>query len=146
MKKFNKNTAIILSIIMFVVLAIGFVLSFVPIQFKNGKFVSLSKTINVSTDLVGGMYGEYNIKTENPTQKDIIDTVSLIREVLGKQSITLSNPFDATQSVTLPLLTDLKISFFTSSAGAFVTMGILLAVIAAVRQTKEEKAKKGDAK
>lgn len=72
--------------------------------------------------------------------------VSLIREVLGKQSITLSNPFDATQSVTLPLLNDLKISFFTSSAGAFVTMGIILAIIAAVRQSKEEKAKKGDAK
>lgn len=81
MKKFNKNTAIILSVIMFVVLAIGFVLSFVPIQFKNGKFVSLSKTINVSTDLVGGMYGEYNIKTENPSESDLIDTVSLIREV-----------------------------------------------------------------
>ena len=81
MKKFNKNTAIILSIIMFVVLAIGFVFSFVPIQFSKGKFVSLSKTINVSTDLVGGMYGEYNITTENPSQKDLIDTVSLIREV-----------------------------------------------------------------
>ncbi len=81
MKKFNKNTAIILSIVMFVVLAIGFVFSFIPIQFKNGKFVSLSKTINISTDLVGGMYGEYNITTENPTQKDIIDTVSLIRNV-----------------------------------------------------------------
>lgn len=81
MKKFNKNTAIILSVIMFVVLAIGFVLSFVPIQFSNGKFVSLSKTINVSTDLVGGMYGEYNIKTENPSEDDLIDTVSLIREV-----------------------------------------------------------------
>ena len=81
MKKFNKNTAIILSIIMFVVLAIGFVFSFVPIQFSKGKFVSLSKTLNISTDLVGGMYGEYNITTEDPSQKDIIDTVSLIREV-----------------------------------------------------------------
>lgn len=72
--------------------------------------------------------------------------VSFIREVLGKQSITLSNPFDATQSFTIKLLEDFKISFFTSSAGAFVTMGILLAVIAAIRQAKEEKAKKGDAK
>ena len=72
--------------------------------------------------------------------------VSFIREVLGKQSITLSNPFDATQSFTIKLLEDFKISFFTSSAGAFVTMGILLAVIAAIRQSKEEKAKKGDAK
>ncbi len=81
MKKFNKNTAIILSVIMFVVLAIGFVFSFVPIQFKKGKFVSLSKTLNISSDLVGGMYGEYNIKTEDPTEKDIVDTVSLIRQV-----------------------------------------------------------------
>lgn len=81
MKKFNKNTAIILSILMFVVLAIGFVFSYVPIQFSKTKFVSLSKTTNISTDLVGGMYGEYNITTENPTEKDIVDSVSLIREV-----------------------------------------------------------------
>ena len=81
MKKFNKNSAIILSILMFVVLAIGFVFSYVPIQFSKTKFVSLSKTINISTDLVGGMYGEYNITTENPTEKDIVDSVSLIREV-----------------------------------------------------------------
>lgn len=81
MKKFNKNTAIILSILMFVVLAIGFVFSFVPIQFSKGKFVSLSKSVNISTDLVGGLYGEYNITTESPSQNDIIDSVSLIREV-----------------------------------------------------------------
>ena len=81
MKKFNKNTAIILSVLLFVVLAIGFVLSFVPLQFSNGKFVSLSKTVNVSADLVGGMYGEYNITSENPSEKDLIDSVSLIREV-----------------------------------------------------------------
>lgn len=81
MKKFNKNTAIILSVLLFVVLAIGFVFSFVPLQFSNGKFVSLSKTVNVSADLVGGMYGEYNITSENPSEKDLIDSVSLIREV-----------------------------------------------------------------
>lgn len=81
MKKFNKNTAIILSILMFVVLAIGFVFSFVPIQFSRGKFVSLSKTLNISSDLVGGMYGEYDITTKDPTKKDIIDSISLIREV-----------------------------------------------------------------
>ena len=81
MKKFNKTTAVILSITMFIVLAIGFVFSFVPIQFSKGKFVSLTGTINISSDMVGGMYGEYNILTEDPTQKDIIQTVSLIRGV-----------------------------------------------------------------
>lgn len=72
--------------------------------------------------------------------------MAFIREFLGTQSITLSNPFDSTQSVTLDLLTDFKISFFTSSAGAFITMAIILAVIAAIKQSKENKAKKGDAK
>ena len=81
MRKFNKTTAIILSITMFIVLAIGFVFSFVPIQFSKGKFVSLTGTINISSDMVGGMYGEYNILTEDPTQKDIIQTVSIIRGV-----------------------------------------------------------------
>ena len=81
MKKFNKSTAIILSAIMFVVLAIGFVFSFVPIQFSKSRFVSLSGTINITTDMVGGMYGEYNILTEDPSQGDIIQTVSLIRGV-----------------------------------------------------------------
>ena len=72
--------AIILSAIMFLVLAIGFVFSFVPIQFSKGKFVSITGTINISSDMVGGMYGEYNITTEDPTQGDIIQTISLIRE------------------------------------------------------------------
>lgn len=81
MKKFSKQSAIILSVIMFVVLAIGFVFSFVPIQFSKGKFVSLSKTLNISTDLVGGLYGEYDITTENASQKDIVSSISLIRSV-----------------------------------------------------------------
>jgi electron transport complex protein RnfE len=72
--------------------------------------------------------------------------ISAIREIIGTQSITLSNPFDSTQSVTLNLLTEFKVSFFTSAAGAFVTMGIILAVIAAMKEAKENKAKKGDAK
>ena len=81
MKKFNKNTAIALSIIMFVALILGFIFSFVPIRFSKSTFVSLSRTLNISTDLVGGMYGEYSIKTENPTEQDIVDSISLIREV-----------------------------------------------------------------
>ena len=93
MKKFNKNTAIILSIIMFVVLAIGFVFSYVPIQFSKGKFVSLSKTINISPDLSGGMYGEYYISTENPTEKDLVDSVSLIRQVFEDDGYKNANVY-----------------------------------------------------
>ena len=81
MKKFTKKTAIFLSIIVFVVLVLGTVLSFVPMTFGSKTFVSLSKSINISTDLVGGMYGEYNISTENPTESAIIDSISKIRDV-----------------------------------------------------------------
>lgn len=81
MKKYSKKTAIILSVVLFVVLAIGFVFSFVPMQFNKSKFNSVSKTINISTDMVGGMYGEYKITTDNPSEKEIVETVSLIREV-----------------------------------------------------------------
>lgn len=74
--------------------------------------------------------------------------ISAIREIFGTLSITLSNPFDSTQSVTFNFLKEeflpqFRISFFTSAAGAFVTMGVILAVIAAL---KDRKAKKGDAK
>ena len=81
MKKFSKTTAIVLSVILFVCLGIGFVLSFVPIQFSKSKYVSLWNAMNVSTDMTGGIYGEYKITTENPSEKDIVDTVSLIRGV-----------------------------------------------------------------
>lgn len=81
MKKFSKQSAIILSVIMFVVLAIGFVFSFVPIQFSKHRFVSLSGTINISTDMVGGMYGEYDITTEDAKESDVIESISLIRKV-----------------------------------------------------------------
>lgn len=81
MKKFNKSTAIVLTVLMFVVLVVGAIFNFVPIKFSSGKFNSLSKTLNISTDMVGGLYGEYDITTENPTESDIIDTISLIRGV-----------------------------------------------------------------
>ena len=62
-------------------------------------------------------------------------------DLLGTQSLTLSNPFNAAQSVTIPLLTDLKITLFSSSAGAFITLAIVLAVIAAIANKKTEAAK-----
>ena len=68
--------------------------------------------------------------------------IALIREVLGTQSLTFSNPFNAAQSVTIPLLTNFKITLFNSSAGAFITLAIVLAVIAAI--TNKKPAKKGE--
>ena len=68
--------------------------------------------------------------------------IAFIREVLGTQSLTFSNPFNASQSFTIKLLTDFKLNLFTSSAGAFITLAIVLAVISAISSRKT--AKKGD--
>lgn len=103
MKKFNKNTAIVLSVIMFVVLAVGFVLSFVPIQFSKQKYVSLWNTVNVSTDMAGGMYGEYTIKNENPSESDIVETVSLIRNVFEKDGYKNVNVYATGNKVRIEL-------------------------------------------
>ena len=85
--------------------------------------------------------------------------IAFIREVLGTLSLTFSNPFNANQSFTLellegtikagsegkvvslisqatieanPWLANLKLGVFSSSAGAFITLAIVLAVIAAI--------------
>lgn len=84
MKKFSKKTNIILSVIICAFMVIGFVFSFVPMTFGSKTYVSLFSSLHVSTDLTGGMYGEYNIKTENPSEQDLIKSMSKIREVFEK--------------------------------------------------------------
>jgi len=68
--------------------------------------------------------------------------IALLREVIGTQSITLSNPFNAAQCVTWNLIPAAKIGFFTTSAGAFITLAIVLAVINVIKN----KPKKGENK
>lgn len=94
MKKFSKQTAIILSVILGVVLVVGLVFSFVPIQFGNKTWVSLSNSINISSDIVGGIYGEFEIKTEEPTRTDIEESKSIIRSVLSKSGYNNANVYD----------------------------------------------------
>lgn len=81
MKKFSKSTAIVLSVILSVVLVVGLLFSFVPMNFGTKKWESFSGSLNVSSDISGGLYGEFNIKTENPSQKDIISSMEKINNV-----------------------------------------------------------------
>ncbi len=83
MKKFSKQTAIILSIILGFVLIVGLVFSFVPMNFGNKTWVGFSNSINTSSDIVGGIYGEFEVKSEEYTEADILKTQSIISEVLG---------------------------------------------------------------
>ena len=81
MKKFSKKTTIIMSVVISLVLVIGFIFSFVPMTFGSKTYVSLAKNINISSDLKGGMYGEYDITTENPTQKELVNSMAKIKKV-----------------------------------------------------------------
>ena len=94
MKKFKKQTAIILSVILGFVLVVGLIFSFIPMQFGNKTWVGLSNTINISSDIVGGIYGEFEIKTEDPSRADIEQSKNIIREVLGDSGYKNVNVYD----------------------------------------------------
>lgn len=91
MKKFNKNTAIILSCILFVVMVIGFLFTYVPIKSGYKKFVSFSGILNVSSDIYGGMYGEYDIVTDDPTNTHIVNSLDRIKKVFEEDGFTNVN-------------------------------------------------------
>ncbi|MBQ8424489.1 MAG: hypothetical protein IJX17_00525 [Clostridia bacterium] len=81
MKKFSKNMTITMSVIICLFLVVGFIFSFVPMTFGSKTYTSLFRAINVSSDVMGGMYGEYDITTEDPTQKNISNSMKRIKEV-----------------------------------------------------------------
>lgn len=81
MKKFSKNTAIVLSVILSIILVVGLLFSFVPMKFGNKKWESFSNSISMSSDITGGLYGEFKIKTENASTKDIVSSMKKIKDV-----------------------------------------------------------------
>ena len=81
MKKFKKSTAIVLISILSVLLVVGFLFSYIPMTVGANTFVSFSGSMSVSSDVTGGMYGEYNIVTENPSQSDLVDSMLQIKDV-----------------------------------------------------------------
>ncbi len=94
MKKFSKQTAIILSIVFSFVLVVGLIFSFVPINFGNKTWVGLSNSINVSSDIVGGIYGEFEIKTEEASREQIENSKSIMRDVLKESGYSNANVYD----------------------------------------------------
>lgn len=81
MKKFNKSTAVVLSVILSIVLLVGVIFSFVPMTFGTKSWKSFAGSIGMSSDITGGLYGEFNIKTENPSESDIVSSLNKIKDV-----------------------------------------------------------------
>lgn len=67
--------------------------------------------------------------------------ISVIREFLGAGTITIWGNLKINLTFLFKAIGLNPISFFTSSAGAFLVLGIILAVIQAMNIKKEEKAK-----
>ncbi len=93
MKKLNKSTAIALTVIFGILLVVGFLFSFVPMTFGSKTLVSFSGSINISSDIAGGFYGEYEIKTENASKSDIIDSMAIIKDVLEENGYKNANVY-----------------------------------------------------
>ncbi len=93
MKKFNKKTAIVLSVIMSIILVVGVIFSFVPMNFGSKKWESFAGSISVSSDLTGGLYGEFNIKTQKPSKDDMISSMQKIRDVFEEDGFKNVNVY-----------------------------------------------------
>ena len=73
--------------------------------------------------------------------------LSFFRELIGSGGLSLYNPFDASQVIfQFEFFKDYSISLFTQPAGAFITLGCILAFIQFLRVRKENKAKKAEVK
>lgn len=81
MKKLNKNTAIIVSIALAIVMVLGILFCYVPITSGASRFLSLSGAVKVSADMTGGVYGEYDIVTENPTTEELVNSMEKVKKV-----------------------------------------------------------------
>lgn len=73
--------------------------------------------------------------------------ISFFRELIGTGGLSLFNPFDATQVIfQIDLLSEYACSLFTQPAGAFITLGCILAFIQFLKVRKANKVKKAEGK
>lgn len=73
--------------------------------------------------------------------------ISFFRQFIGTGGLSLYNPFNASQVIfDFQLFGDYAISLFTQPAGAFITLGCILAFIQFLNVRKEKKVKKEEVK
>ena len=73
--------------------------------------------------------------------------MSFFRELIGTGGLSLFNPFDASQVIfQFSAFSEYAVSLFTQPAGAFITLGCILAFIQFLKVRKEKKAKNAEVK
>lgn len=71
--------------------------------------------------------------------------ISACRQLIGSGTLSLYNPFNASQTIfELKLFEDYAVSLFSQPAGAFITLGCILAFIAWLNMRKAMKVIKGE--
>ncbi len=96
MKPIKKKTAKILIGLIAVILVIGAVFTFIPMNFHSFSFTSLLGTINVSNDLGGGVYAEYDLKNDGEqdyTSNQINRSIATIKDVLADEGYSGATVF-----------------------------------------------------
>ena len=92
MKPIKKKIALIWTIVISVVIALGLVFTFIPMQFGKTKFLSFAGNVKIASDLKPGMYGEYTF-SGSPSSSDVLDSVSKIKSVLSEYGYPSANVY-----------------------------------------------------
>jgi|GEM_PF-5694464 len=92
MKPIRKKSAIILTIVISIIIAIGALFTFVPMAFGRTSFLSFAGNVKIAGDLKPGMYGEYVIEG-NQSSENIDKSVSGIKTILAEYGFTNANVY-----------------------------------------------------
>ena len=94
MKTIKKKPAIVLIVILSIVLIIGAVFTFVPMQFGHSAYKSFAGAIRVGNDFSAGMYAEYDIAPDGAAgTNDINKSISQIKSVLSEKGYSSTNVY-----------------------------------------------------
>ena len=92
MKPIKKKTAKILTVIIAIVIAIGLIFTFIPMQFGNAKFLSFAGNVKIASDLKPGLYGEYVI-SGTPTSETVSKSITNLKSILGEYGYPNANVY-----------------------------------------------------
>ena len=84
MKPLKKSTAKFLIIFVSILLVIGLVFAFIPMNFGNSQYLSFMGNIRYANDIKGGMYAEYKV-SEDATSGQLNKTVTELKSILSEQ-------------------------------------------------------------
>ena len=94
MKTFKKKPAIALIIVLSIVLIVGAIFAFIPMQFGHNSYKSFAGAIRVGNDFSAGMYAEYDIAPDGAAgTNDINKSISQIKNVLSEKGYASTNVY-----------------------------------------------------